>query len=103
NDQSFAKALSSLADLYVNDAFGAAHRAHASTVGVAAFLPAVAGLLMIKELDALGSLLTNPNRPFAAILGGGKISSKIGVLRNLLTRVDCLLLGGGIASTFLKA
>ncbi len=103
NDPEFAKALASLADVYVNDAFGTAHRAHASTAGVAAYRPAVAGLLMTREIDELGRLLTNPARPFAAILGGAKISSKIAVLRNLLPRIDCLLLGGGIATTFLKA
>ena len=103
NDPAFAKSLAALADVYVNDAFGTAHRAHASTAGVAQYLPAVAGLLMIKELDELGRLLSNPARPFAAVLGGAKISSKIGVLRNLLQHVDCLLLGGGIATTFLKA
>ncbi len=103
NDEMFSRQLASLGDLYVNDAFGAAHRAHASTVGVAAFLPAVAGLLMIKEIEQLGAILGNPSRPLAAILGGAKISSKITVLRNLLPRVDLLILGGGIASTFLKA
>jgi len=103
NDPAFAKSLAALADVYVNDAFGTAHRAHASTAGVAQYLPAAAGFLMIKELDELGRLLSNPARPFAAVLGGAKISSKIGVLRNLLQHVDCLLLGGGIATTFLKA
>ena len=89
--------------MYVNDAFGTAHRAHASTAGVAKYLPAVAGFLMLKEIEELGNVLTNPDRPMAAILGGAKISSKLGVIRNLLTKVDCLLLGGGMASTFLKA
>ena len=103
NDVAFSKQLASLADLYVNDAFGAAHRAHASTAGVAAFLPAVAGLLMIEEIEQLGGILDNPSRPMAAILGGAKISSKITVLQNLLPRVDFLILGGGIASTFMKA
>ena len=103
NGPAFAKSLAALADVYVNDAFGTAHRAHASTAGVAQYLPAVAGFLMIKELAVLGRLLSNPARPFAAVLGGAKISSKIGVLRNLLPHVDCLLLGGGIATTFLKA
>jgi phosphoglycerate kinase len=103
NDAGFAKKLASLADVYVNDAFGTAHRAHASTEGVAHDLPAVAGFLMMKELSELGGLLANPKRPFAAILGGAKISSKIGVLTNLLAKVDILLLGGGIATTFLKA
>lgn len=103
NDEAFARQLASLADVYVNDAFGAAHRAHASTAGVAAFLPAVAGFLMLNEIEELGNVLGDPRRPMAAILGGAKISSKIGVLQNLLPRVDYLLLGGGIASTFLKA
>ncbi|HWO72220.1 MAG TPA: phosphoglycerate kinase [Dehalococcoidia bacterium] len=103
NDPAFARALASLADVYVNDAFGTAHRAHASTAGVAAYLPAVAGFLMLKEIEELGNVLTNPERPMSAILGGAKISSKLGVLENLLPRVDCLLLGGGMANTFLKA
>jgi phosphoglycerate kinase len=103
NDEAFARRLASMADAYVNDAFGTAHRAHASTAGVAAFLPAAAGFLMLKEIEELGNVLGNPERPLAAILGGAKISSKIGVLENLVPRVDCLLLGGGIASTFLKA
>ena len=103
NDAAFARALASLADVYVNDAFGTAHRAHASTAGVAAYLPAVAGFLMLKEIEELGSVLGNPARPMAAILGGAKVSSKVAVLRNLLPRVDCLLLGGGMANTFLKA
>jgi phosphoglycerate kinase len=103
NDPTFAKQLASLAEVYVNDAFGTAHRAHASTAGVAAYLPAAAGFLMAKEIEELGRLISNPRRPFATILGGAKISSKIGVLNNLLPRIDCLLLGGGIATTFLKA
>ena len=103
NDRSFAKALASLAEVYVNDAFGAAHRAHASTAGVASHLPAVAGLLMEKELDYLGRAVSNPERPFAAVIGGAKVSSKMAVLRNLLSRVDGLLVGGGMASTFLKS
>jgi phosphoglycerate kinase len=103
NDAAFARQLASLGDLYVNDAFGTAHRAHASTAGVAAYLPAVAGFLMLKEIEELGNLLTNPERPLAGILGGAKISSKLGVLRNLVNKVDCLILGGGMASTFLKA
>jgi phosphoglycerate kinase len=103
NDPAFAKMLASLAEVYVNDAFGTAHRAHASTAGVAKDLPAVAGFLMLKELEELGNILENPQRPMAAILGGAKISSKLGVIRNLLSKVDCLLLGGGMASTFLKA
>ncbi len=103
NDPAFAQRLASLADLYVNDAFGAAHRAHASTAGVPDYLPAVSGFLMERELEVLGSALTSPAHPFAAILGGAKISGKIGVIRNLLDKVDLLLLGGGMANTFLKA
>jgi phosphoglycerate kinase len=103
NDPAFAAQLASLADLYVNDAFGSAHRAHASTEGVAHHLPAVAGLLMEKELTFLGSALADPQRPFIAILGGAKISDKIGVIDNLLDQVDTLLIGGGMANTFLKA
>jgi phosphoglycerate kinase len=103
NDPAFARQLAALADVYVNDAFGTAHRAHASTAGVAAYLPAVAGFLMLKEIEELGNVLGNPQRPMAAILGGAKISSKLGIVRNLLARVDCLLLGGGMASTFIKA
>jgi phosphoglycerate kinase len=103
NDPAFARALASLADVYVNDAFGTAHRAHASTAGVAAYLPAVAGFLMLKEVEELGNVLGQPERPMAGILGGAKISSKLGVIHNLLSKVDCLMLGGGMASTFLKA
>ncbi|HEY7270369.1 MAG TPA: phosphoglycerate kinase [Dehalococcoidia bacterium] len=103
NDAEFARQLASLAEVYVNDAFGTAHRAHASTEGVTHYLPSVAGFLMTKELEELGRLMSNPARPFAAILGGAKISSKIGVLTNLLSKVDILLLGGGIATTFVKA
>jgi phosphoglycerate kinase len=103
NDPVFAKKLASLADVFVNDAFGAAHRAHASTVGVAEYLPAVAGFLMEKELTFLGQALTAPEHPFVAILGGAKISDKIGVIDNLLAKVDGLLIGGGMANTFLKA
>jgi phosphoglycerate kinase len=103
NDPGFARELASLAEVYVDDAFGTAHRAHASTVGVAAYLPAVAGLLMERELEVLGGLLAHPARPFVAILGGAKVSSKIGVVRSLLTKVDLLLVGGGMANTFLKA
>jgi phosphoglycerate kinase len=103
NDPKMSTALAALADVYVNDAFGTAHRAHASTVGVAAYLPAVAGFLMEKEIDYLSKALTNPARPFAAVIGGAKISTKIGVLRNLLGRLDCLIIGGGMASTLLKA
>ncbi len=103
NVTEYARALANLGDVYVNDAFGAAHRAHASTAGVAAFLPAVAGFLMEKELDFLGAALENPGRPFVAILGGAKISDKIGVVENLLAKADSLLIGGGMANTFLKA
>jgi phosphoglycerate kinase len=103
NDPTFARKLASLADIFVNDAFGAAHRAHASVVGVAEHLPAVAGFLMEKELTFLGQALTAPEHPFVAILGGAKISDKIGVMDNLLTKVDGLLIGGGMANTFLKA
>ncbi len=104
NDPEFAAKLAKLGDIYVNDAFGAAHRAHASTTGVAKILPvAVSGLLMEKELSALGGLLQNPQRPFTAIVGGAKISTKIGVLENLLDKVDNLIIGGGMAYTFVKA
>ncbi|MEM8534941.1 MAG: phosphoglycerate kinase [Chloroflexota bacterium] len=103
NDQSMAQELAQLGDIYVNDAFGAAHRAHASTEGVAHFLPAVSGFLMEKELAELGSLLESPQRPFIAIIGGAKISDKIGVITNLLGMVDTLLIGGGMANTFLLA
>ena len=103
NGPAFAAQLAALADLYVNDAFGSAHRAHASTEGVAHHLPAVAGFLMEKELEFLGGALTAPQRPFVAILGGAKISDKIGVIENLLGQVDVLLVGGGMANTFLKA
>ena len=103
NDPAFAKALASYADVYVNDAFGTAHRAHASTVGIAQYLPAYAGLLMEREIAALSSLLEHPKHPFAAILGGAKVSDKIGVIDHLLTKVDLLILGGGMANTFLLA
>jgi 3-phosphoglycerate kinase len=103
NDPEFAKALASYADIYVNDAFGTAHRAHASTVGIAEILPAYAGLLMERELEMLSKLLESPERPFAAILGGAKVSDKIGVIDNLLKKVDVLVLGGGMANTFLLA
>src|SRR5258708_35488650 len=103
NDPGFAEQLARLADIYVNDAFGTAHRAHASTVGITKFLPAVSGFLLEKELRALGDALEAPKRPLVAIIGGAKISSKIGVLKNLLPRVDSLLVGGGMANTFLKA
>ena len=103
NDPGFAHRLAKLGDVYVNDAFGAAHRAHASTAGVARYLPAVAGFLMEKEIAFLGGALQSPKRPFVAILGGAKISDKIAVVENLLTKADCLLIGGGMANTFLKA
>ncbi|MEA3253680.1 MAG: triose-phosphate isomerase [Chloroflexota bacterium] len=102
NDPRFAQELARLADIYVDDAFGTAHRVHASTVGVAKYLPAVAGFLMEKELDTMGKLLSNPSRPFACAIGGAKISDKMGLVRNMLRRVDLLLLGGGMAATFLK-
>jgi phosphoglycerate kinase len=104
NDEKFAKQLANLADFYVNDAFGTAHRAHASTVGITKFTKkAAAGLLMEKELEYLGKALENPARPFIAILGGAKVSDKIEVIQNLLTKVDSLIIGGGMAYTFLKA
>ncbi|MGH2559344.1 MAG: phosphoglycerate kinase [Thermomicrobiales bacterium] len=103
NDPSLAWELASLAEIYVNDAFGSAHRAHASTVGVAEYLPAYAGLLMEAEIRALGSLLDQPDRPFVAILGGAKVSDKVGVIANLIDRVDIILVGGGMANTFLSA
>lgn len=102
NDESFAKKLAALADFYVNDAFGAAHRAHASTAAVAQLLPAAAGFLMEKELVELGRLIKEPKRPFVAILGGAKVSDKIGVLKNLAKIADIILIGGGMAFTFLK-
>jgi len=103
NDETFARKLADLADIYVNDAFGTAHRAHASTAGVAAFLPAVSGFLIQKELDVMGKALKDPKRPFVAIIGGAKISTKIGVLKNLLSKVDTLVIGGGMVFTLLKA
>jgi len=103
NDPEFAAALAKLGDVYVNDAFGTAHRAHASTVGVAQLLEAAAGFLMIKELDVLGGALDEPQRPFVAILGGKKVQDKIKVIENLLPKVDTLIIGGGMAYTFLKA
>jgi len=103
NDPGFAKKLAEMADIFVNDAFGAAHRAHASTAGITAFLPAVAGFLIEKELKALGQALQDPARPFTAVLGGAKVSGKIGVISNLLDRVDNLLIGGGMSYTFFKA
>ncbi len=103
NDPDFAKALASLADIYVNDAFGTAHRAHASTAGVADYLPAVCGYLILKEISVMGKALEDPARPFVAILGGAKVSDKIGVINNLLEKVDTLIIGGGMAYTFFKA
>ncbi len=103
NDAELAKEFAALADIFVNDAFGAAHRAHASTAGIADYLPAVSGLLMEKELDVLGKALTNPDRPFTAIIGGAKVKDKIGVIRHLLDKVDNLIIGGGLAYTFVKA
>src|SRR3990170_5141038 len=103
NDAEFAKALAGLADLYVNDAFGAAHRAHASTEGITHHLPAVAGLLMEREVDALSRLLHRPARPFHAVIGGAKVSGKLEVLEALLSRCQAVLVGGGMANTFLAA
>lgn len=103
NDASFAQALARLADLYVNDAFGASHRTHASIVGITDYLPAVAGLLVEKELKVLKGILTNPAHPFAGLIGGAKVSDKIGLLENILDKVDGLLIGGGMAATLLKA
>jgi triosephosphate isomerase len=103
NDPEFAKKLASLAEIFVNDAFGTAHRAHASTAGLADYLPAVCGFLIKKEIEIMGNALANPKRPFVAILGGAKVSDKIGVIENLLNKVDTLIIGGGMAYTFLKA
>ena len=103
NDEEFAKELASLADLYVNDAFGTSHRAHASNVGVASILPSAVGFLIEKEIDVMGKALENPEHPFVSILGGAKVSDKIGVIENLITKVDTILIGGGMAYTFLKA
>jgi phosphoglycerate kinase len=103
NDPAFARDLADLAELVVNDAFGASHRAHASVAGVAAYLPCVAGLLMEKEITRLGSLLGKPERPFAAVMGGAKAGEKMGILEHILQNVDCVLVGGGMAATFLKA
>ena len=103
NDPEFAKKLASMAEIYVNDAFGAAHRAHASTAGIAQYLPAVSGFLIEKELTVLGNAINNPERPFMAILGGAKVSDKIGVIDSLLDKVDTLMIGGGMAYTFFKA
>ena len=103
NDPEFSKELAAFADLYVNDAFGSAHRAHASTAGVAAYLPAVCGYLIQKEISVMGKALDDPKRPFVAILGGAKVSDKIGVINNLLEKVDTLIIGGGMAYTFFRA
>ncbi|WP_050697275.1 MULTISPECIES: phosphoglycerate kinase [Eubacteriales] len=103
NDPAFAKELASLAEIYVNDAFGTAHRAHASTAGVADYLPAVCGYLIQKEISIMGGALADPKRPFVAILGGAKVSDKIGVITNLLDKVDTLIIGGGMAYTFMNA
>lgn len=103
NDSEFAKKLASMAEIFVNDAFGAAHRAHASTAGIASYIPAVSGFLIEKELTVLGNAINNPERPFMAILGGAKVSDKIGVIDSLLDKVDTLMIGGGMAYTFFKA
>ncbi len=103
NDPEFAKEMASMAEVYVNDAFGAAHRAHASTAGVAAYLPAVCGYLIQKEIGVMGKALADPERPFVAILGGAKVADKLNVIDNLLTKVDTLIIGGGMAYTFLAA
>ncbi|MDR1002316.1 MAG: phosphoglycerate kinase [Oscillospiraceae bacterium] len=103
NDPEFSKQLASLAEVYVNDAFGTAHRAHASTAGVADYLPAVCGYLIQKEIKVMGTALADPKRPFVAILGGAKVSDKIGVIKNLLEKVDTIIIGGGMAYTFMKA
>lgn len=103
NDASFAQALARLADIYVNDAFGAAHRSHASIVGVTKYMPSVAGLLLEKEIEALGGILKNPAHPFIALLGGAKVSDKVAMIENIMDKVDYILIGGGMAATFLKA
>jgi len=102
-DEAFAKAIAGLGDVYVNDAFGTAHRAHASISGIAHYLPAVAGFLMEKEINTLGGLLENPAHPFTALFGGAKVSDKVAMLKNIMSKVDCLLIGGGMAATFLEA
>ena len=103
NDKEFSRELASLAEIYVNDAFGTAHRAHSSTAGVAEFLPGVSGFLIEKEIKFLGEALQNPERPFVSIIGGKKVSDKISVINNLLEKVDTLIIGGGMAYTFFKA
>ena len=103
NDPEFSKKLASMAEVFVNDAFGTAHRAHSSTTGIASYLPAVSGFLIEKELQFLGNAVSNPERPFVAILGGAKVSDKIGVIDNLIEKVDTLIIGGGMAYTFFKA
>ena len=103
NDEELSKKFAALAEIYVNDAFGSAHRAHSSTAGVAAYLPAVCGYLIQKEIEFIGGALENPQRPLVAILGGAKVSDKIGVINNLLDKVDTLIIGGGMAYTFIKA
>ena len=103
NEEGFCRELAALADLYVNDAFGAAHRAHASTAGVAAFLPAVAGFLMQREIDVMGRALEKPERPFVAILGGAKVADKLALIENLLDKCDSVLIGGGMSYTFSRA
>jgi phosphoglycerate kinase len=102
-DESFARALARLGDVYVNDAFGTSHRSHASTTVITKYLPAVAGLLLEKEINTLGGLLENPDHPFVSLFGGAKVSDKVGMLKNIIDKVDCLLIGGGMAATFLKA
>jgi phosphoglycerate kinase len=102
-DANFAKTLASLGDIYVNDAFGTSHRAHASISGIAGYLPAVAGFLLEKEINTLGSLIENPAHPFTSLFGGAKVSDKVAVINNIMKKVDCLLIGGGMAATFLKA
>ncbi len=102
NDPDFSRSLARLSEVYVNDAFGSSHRAHASVVGVARYLPAVSGFLMKKELESLGGILESPERPFAALIGGAKVSGKLGVLENIVTRVDSLLIGGGMVATFIQ-
>lgn len=103
NDPAFAKELASMAEIYVNDAFGTAHRAHASTAGIADYLPAVCGFLINKEISIMGKALANPVRPFVAILGGAKVSDKIGVINNLIEKCDTIIIGGGMSYTFMKA